>query len=96
MRWMLALAVAAALLTGCKSRCRQLSEKLCDCTLNSNEKTACLQRAGTNESYNPPSEEDEAVCQALYEQCDCRLIDTPQGKIRCGLARPVVGIDAGL
>jgi hypothetical protein len=93
MRWLLAVFVAFALLTGCKSRCRQLSEKLCDCALNSNERTSCLQRAGNNESLNPPTEADEAVCERLYEGCDCRLIDTPMGKMRCGLARELA--DAG-
>lgn len=95
MRWLLALVVAASLFTGCKSRCRQLSEKLCDCTLNSNEKTSCLQNAASKETVSPPTAEDDAVCDALYQQCDCRLIDTPVGKIRCGLARPIEGIDAG-
>lgn len=95
MRWLLALVVAASLFTGCKSKCRQLSEKLCDCSLNSNDKTACLQRAASNESVNTVTDEDEATCQRLYDQCDCRLIDTPVGKIRCGLARPIDGIDAG-
>jgi hypothetical protein len=95
MRWMLALAVALSLLTGCKSKCRLLSEKLCDCTLNSNDKTACLQQASISEGNSPPTAEDEAVCETLYQGCDCRLIDTPQGKIRCGLARPVEGLDAG-
>jgi hypothetical protein len=96
MRWFVALVVAASLLTGCKSRCRQLSEKLCDCALNSNERTLCLQSAASKEALSAPSEGDEAVCQALFEQCDCRLVDTPVGKIRCGLARPVDGVDAGL
>jgi len=95
MRWMFAAVVALSLLTGCKSKCRQLSEKLCDCTLNSNDKTACLQRAGNNETNSPPSAEDDAVCEALLPDCDCRLIDTPAGKIRCGLARPLEGADAG-
>lgn len=75
-------------LTGCKSQCRQLSEKLCDCTLNSAEKSTCMQRASSSETNNPPSAEDEATCKQLIADCDCRLIDTPQGKVRCGLARP--------
>lgn len=84
----LAFISAALLLAGCKSQCRQLSEKLCDCTLNSADKSSCLQRASSSESVNPPSADDEATCQALLADCDCRLVDTPQGKVRCGLARP--------
>ena len=85
----LSLFVLAGLLglSGCKGPCRQLSEKLCDCSANSSEKTACLQRAANEESRIAVQPEDEATCQALLQSCDCRLVDTPEGKQRCGLAR---------
>jgi hypothetical protein len=85
----LVLATLSLALGGCKSSCRQLSERLCECALNTNEKTACVSRAGNAEGVNPPSAADEAYCKALLApgQCDCRLISTPEGKIRCGLAR---------
>ncbi len=88
------LVCVAVLLAGCKSTCRQLSEKLCDCTTNTNERTGCLQRVASNETANPPTAEDEATCEALLDACDCRLIDTQAGKERCGIAR--AGPDAGL
>lgn len=72
--------------SGCKSQCRLLSEKACDCTVSSIEKTACLSRAATQEGTFPPTAEDEQRCEELIEQCDCRLVDTPAGKMRCGLA----------
>ena len=75
-------------LVACKSPCRQLSEKLCDCSINSAEKNGCVTRAGNAEGVNEPSEADQATCKALLETCDCRLIDTAEGKVRCGLARP--------
>ena len=87
---MLVLSVFAA---GCKSNCRVLSEKLCDCSLNSTEKNACLNSASTNEANFVPSATDEQTCAALLKSCDCRLIDTPQGKINCGLAWPT---DSGI
>lgn len=91
----LAVLLAAALaLAGCKSTCRQLSEKMCECTNNTSERTGCLQRVATIESQFPPTAEDEATCEALLDQCDCRLIDTPQGKERCGFAR--LAPDGGL
>jgi uncharacterized protein YcfL len=96
MRKLLVIVVASFALAGCKSKCRQLSEKLCDCTVNSTDKTACLQVASTNETYNAPTDADNEVCAALYEQCNCRLIDTAIGKAKCGLARPLAGVDAGL
>jgi hypothetical protein len=88
MRTLILIAVAALALTGCKSQCRQLSEKLCDCAINSSERDNCLRRASNSETVSPPTEVDEAYCQGLLETCDCRLIDTTQGKIDCGLARP--------
>lgn len=88
MRTFLLAALAALALTGCKTKCRQLSEKLCDCAINTAERDNCLRRASNAESINPPSETDEGYCGGLLESCDCRLIDTPTGKVNCGLARP--------
>lgn len=89
---LLVLAVASLSLTGCKGNCRRLSEKLCDCALNSLAKDDCLRRASNSESANPPNATDELTCGRLYEGCDCRLIDTTKGKIACGMARdPNVG-----
>lgn len=78
--------VAAAVLPGCKSNCRVLSEKLCDCSLNSTERTSCLNAASTAEANFIPTAADDATCAALVKSCDCRLIDTAEGKMRCGLA----------
>jgi hypothetical protein len=98
-RWtmrLVALAVSCAfviLSAGCKTSCRQLSEKLCDCTLSATERTSCLQAAANKETSSIViTAEDEATCQSLLDQCDCRLIDTPAGKQRCGFA---VSTDAG-
>lgn len=95
MRQVVLLSFAALLLatSGCKSQCRVLSEKLCDCTTNTTDKTACLSRAASQEANNPPTPENEVTCQALYPDCDCRLVDTPSGKMRCGLAESA---DAGM
>lgn len=84
----------AVFLAGCKSTCRQLSEKMCDCSNNTSERTSCLQRVANVESLFPPTAADEATCEGLLEQCDCRLIDTPEGKERCGFAR--LAPDGGL
>lgn len=80
-------------LAGCKSQCRQLDEKQCDCALNTTDKNNCLTRASSNESYNAPTPDDEARCRYLVANnlCDCRLVNTTQGKINCGLARPLDG-----
>jgi len=93
MRLLVTLAVAAFALAGCKSNCRQLSERLCECTINSIERDSCLRTAGAAEGSNPPSAEAEVLCANLLKPadggtgCDCRLIDTKAGKVACGLAR---------
>jgi hypothetical protein len=95
---LVALAVSCAfviLSAGCKTSCRQLSEKLCDCTLSATERTSCLQAAANKESPETRPvvrAEDEAICESLLDECDCRLVDTPAGKERCGFA---VRSDAG-
>ena len=88
MRQVVLLALASLLLvtSGCKSQCRLLSEKACDCTVNSNDRTGCLQRAATQEGAFPPDDKQEDLCEELIAQCDCRLVDTAAGKMRCGLA----------
>ena len=94
MRHVVLIAFASLLLatSGCKSHCRLLTEKQCDCTTSTTEKTSCLSRAATQEASFPPSADDEMTCEGLVETCDCRLLDTPSGKERCGLA---VSTDAG-
>ncbi len=74
-------------LAGCKGACRELSEKLCECSLNSVERELCLQRAAEEENRVEPTPEDEAVCEGLVERCDCNAIETPEGKAACGLSR---------
>ncbi len=95
MRLAVLLAVSSLLLfaTGCKTDCRQLSEKLCDCTSSTTEKTQCLTAASTKEANTALlTVADEARCKGLLDVCDCRLIDPPAGKERCGFA---VGADGG-
>lgn len=94
MRHVVLLAFSSLLLftAGCKSQCRLLTEKQCDCTTNSNDKTACLTRAQAQDSSFGISagagatEADEDLCESLLVVCDCRLLDTQAGKERCGIA----------
>ena len=96
----LLLLIACLGLAGCKGQCRQLSEKLCECALNTNDRSTCLSRAANAEGANPSNAAQEEICRARLQpgQCDCRLIETPEGKVRCGLARDpnaVAIVDAG-
>jgi hypothetical protein len=83
-----AAALAPLLALGCKGSCRQLSERLCDCQITATAKTACLQRVASEDQRVAPNPEQEATCASLLQSCDCHQIDTPEGKVACGLARP--------
>ncbi len=89
---------ASVMLGGCKSPCRQLSERQCECQQSSFDRNTCLQRAATQESTVTLTTTDNARCSELVEACDCRLIDTPEGKVKCGFARRAAcdaDLDAG-
>jgi hypothetical protein len=76
------------LLPSCKSPCRALSEKLCDCRATTVEREQCARMVSQEESsVDEVTAEDEARCQALLEDCDCRNLQTAEGKRACGLAR---------
>jgi hypothetical protein len=81
-------------LPGCKSACRELSEKLCDCSTTSLEREVCIRTASNDEAVFEPTAEDEAICEEKLPSCDCRNIQnatTPDellaAKQACGLAR---------
>jgi hypothetical protein len=71
----------------CKSSCRQLAEKLCDCAQTSADRNVCLTQAANSDANAVVSAEQDQGCRELLPQCNCRLIDTRAGKERCGLAR---------
>lgn len=88
------LAVVVLALVGCKTPCRQLSERLCECQQSSFDRNTCLQRAATADSTANPTTAQNEACAALVEQCDCRLTETPEGKKKCGFARLPAPCDA--
>lgn len=86
MRHAVSLLLCALLATGCKTQCRVLSEKRCDCMLTTSERTACLTDVATREANNPPTDLDEDFCKSKLDVCDCRLLDTPEGRADCGIS----------
>ena len=87
-RLLLTLAfIALPALSACKGPCRELSEKLCDCEVNTYDRNNCDQRAGDQEGRVNPTSDQEAVCESLLKTCDCKKVDTAEGKQACGLAR---------
>jgi hypothetical protein len=83
------LSLALLGLPGCKGACRELSEKLCDCSTNSLEREVCIRRASNDETIVEPTSQDEAVCEARLADgnCTCESVETNEGKVACGLAR---------
>lgn len=86
--FIVSLLALGAFSAGCKSPCRALSEKLCDCTVNSVQRDECVRQAARAEATYPPSEEQQEACEALVDACDCKKVDTTEGKKNCGLAVP--------
>ena len=81
------MVVGALLGIGCTSPCVQLAEKICGCQPTQRDRSACnSQQSSRSDQVNPTAAEEQA-CAELIDKCDCHLLDTPQGKIDCGLAR---------
>ena len=89
-RYFLWASVLCVLVLGpaCKGSCRQLSEKLCLCASNTFDENICIQNAATEQGRVGTTPEDDAVCATLIDGCDCHTINTPEGKVACGIARP--------
>ena len=85
-----ALMVAMALLTGlgCTSPCNQLADNICNCQTTQDARNSCDAEESTRESQVNPTSAQEQTCSDLLATCDCNVLDTPQGKVDCGLARP--------
>jgi hypothetical protein len=91
------LSLALLGLAGCKGSCRELSEKLCDCSTNSVQRELCIRRAANDEARVEPTAEEEARCEELNNTCQCDVLRPDQdnvdedainrAKVACGLAR---------
>jgi hypothetical protein len=90
------LSLALLGLSGCKGACRELSEKLCDCSTNSVQRELCVRRAANDEARVEPTAEQEAVCEARLDRCNCDALrpgqegvteeEINEAKMACGLA----------
>jgi hypothetical protein len=87
------LSLALLGLSGCKGACRELSEKICDCsTTTSLEREVCVRRAINDEAIVEPTSEEETFCESKLDSCDCSQdkknvdLNTSEGKQACGLA----------
>lgn len=89
----LLLASSLLALVGCKSPCRELSERFCDC-VDQYQRSACLTAVAERERSFEPTDDDLAVCEQKLATCkidadDRKTCDlnTDEDKAACGLAR---------
>jgi len=78
-------AVASA---GCKNPCVELAEKLCACESTTSNEDQCNATASNEASKIELTDDDEARCEERVDKGDCNQLDTAEGKVNCGLARP--------
>ena len=87
------LLLAASLLTltlaaGCGDACLSLAQQICRCQLDQASVDGCNQRAQQAKAIFPERKADQTFCQHQLDTnaCDCTKLDTPEGRVGCGLA----------
>lgn len=91
MRRRLPLLLPASMLTlllaaGCGDACLKLADQICSCQPDQASQANCQQRARDEEGIFNVRKQDEQLCQNLLDSnsCDCRKLDTPEGRQACG------------
>ena len=95
----LLLPLSVLALAACKSPCRELSERVCECRESRFERELCRQNASTNEGRLEPGPDAEAVCEQRLAECPdpaegnrtelCEELEkSPERKAACGLTSP--------
>ena len=87
------LILAASMLTvllanGCGNACFKLADQICSCQVNDTLKANCQQRARDQEAIFNVQSQDQQYCQSILDsgKCDCKKLDTPEGRVNCGMA----------
>jgi hypothetical protein len=83
---------------GCADPCEELAERICTCQPTETSQSACKSRVEEQLDKGPdkPTAGDDNYCEKLLDRCHdpeddravCARLETPQGKIDCGLAYP--------
>lgn len=92
----LLLPLSVLALAACKSPCRELSERVCECRESRFEQERCRQNAAANEGRLEPGAEAEALCEQRLEECPdpaegdrialCEELEkSEERKVACGL-----------
>lgn len=96
-----ALALAALLalpLAGCGNPCQDLGNRICSCAGGGTSADTCRQQITNLLKDAGVGTDDEAFCSAKLDTCAvpsqpegvrfCEWVNTPCGKLQCGLANP--------
>ena len=87
---------ALAAIVGCGSPCQDLADRICDCqpagTLRDSCKSSVKNQIGSGAQR--PTDADQVFCQQKLQTCKdpledgaaCTRLQSPQGKVDCGLA----------
>ena len=75
------------MLGACSSPCVQLASKICDCQTTQVDRDNCNSQVSARADQVQPTDADEQACSKLVDVCECHELNTPQGKIDCGLAK---------
>ncbi|TMA27934.1 MAG: hypothetical protein E6J78_08175 [Deltaproteobacteria bacterium] len=83
-----ACVLSVSLAAGCGDACRTLASQICQCLPDDGSRAACNQRAKESEANFSVRPADEKFCQQQLDShaCDCNQLNTPEGKVGCGLA----------
>jgi hypothetical protein len=84
------------LVAGCKTPCLDLANEICSCQPDTTSQSNCQTNAQNAQATFTVRGEDDAYCQQKLDEgvCDCNRLNTPEGRVNCGLAYPTV--DAGV
>jgi hypothetical protein len=87
MRRILLIALLSVGLDACASDCLKLAQRICDCQPTATQRDTCNTEASSQKSLINLTAADEAACSAALDSCDCRQLNTPEGKVACAQAR---------
>ena len=93
----LLLPLSLLALAACKSPCRELSERVCECRETRFERELCRQNAAQNEGRLEPTAEAQDLCEQRLAECPnpeegnreqlCEELEKlPERKLACGLS----------
>ncbi len=78
----------------CGSPCQDLADRICDCQPAGTLRDNCTSSVKTQIGSTNPTDADQAFCAQKLKECpdfgsspgDCPVLQTPDGKEKCGLA----------